>query len=69
MRFFLPGVSLLVAASLLGQAPDVSVRLKTNLGDIDITLLSSIAPLTVENFLRYANRGAYNNAIFHRSVP
>ena len=63
MRFIVLGVSLLLAGSLAGQALDQTMRLKTNLGDIDITLLPSIAPLTVENFLRYANRGAYNNAI------
>ena len=42
---------------------------RTVLGDIDITLLTSVAPLTVANFLQYANRGAYNNTVFHRSVP
>ena len=66
---------LLMPAMLCGQA-DSSVRLKvmlgdgrTVLGDIDITLLTSVAPLTVANFLQYANRGAYNNTVFHRSVP
>ncbi|MEX2260738.1 MAG: peptidylprolyl isomerase [Bryobacteraceae bacterium] len=46
-----------------------TVRFRTTLGDIDVTLLPDSAPLTVENFLRYVNRGAYNNSIIHRSVP
>ncbi|MFN0100592.1 MAG: peptidylprolyl isomerase [Bryobacteraceae bacterium] len=63
------GSILLLAATLVGQAPDPTVRLKTNLGDIDVTLLTSITPLTVANFLKYKDKGAYNNTIFHRSVP
>lgn len=69
MRIRFLGLPLLLAAMLAGQTPDPTVRMKTNLGDIDVTLLSSIAPLTVANFLNYANRGAYANTIFHRSVP
>ena len=46
-----------------------TVRFKTNLGDIDVVLTPELAPATVTNFLNYVNRGAYNNSIFHRSVP
>ena len=46
-----------------------TVRFHTNLGDIDVTLLTTVAPRTVANFLGYVNRGAFNNSIFHRSVP
>jgi uncharacterized protein (TIGR03437 family) len=45
------------------------VRFSTSLGDIDVQLLTENAPKTVENFLNYMNRGAYNNSIIHRSVP
>jgi uncharacterized protein (TIGR03437 family) len=44
------------------------VRFHTNLGDIDVNLLPSSAPLTVANFMNYMNRGAYDNSIIHRSV-
>lgn len=70
------GFLFLMSAMLHGQAADPVVRLKvmlgdgrTVLGDVDVTLLNSVAPLTVANFLRYANRGAYDNTVFHRSVP
>lgn len=69
MRTRLLGSLLLFAVSLAAQAPDVTVRMKTNLGDIDVTLLPSVAPLTVANFLKYKDKGAYTNTIFHRSVP
>ena len=44
------------------------VHLNTNLGTIDVQLFPDAAPQTVANFLRYVNKGAYNNSIFHRSV-
>ncbi|MEZ5351949.1 MAG: peptidylprolyl isomerase [Bryobacteraceae bacterium] len=45
-----------------------NIRIRTTMGDIDVTLLPDSAPLTVQNFLNYANKGAYNNSFFHRSV-
>jgi len=63
-------LSLLFTFSLAGQtASGPLIRMHTNLGDIDVQLLPASAPLTVANFLNYMNRGAYNNSIFHRSVP
>jgi cyclophilin family peptidyl-prolyl cis-trans isomerase len=41
----------------------------TDLGDIPMELLSQSAPVTVANFVFYADKGAYDNTIFHRSVP
>ncbi|MEM1423576.1 MAG: peptidylprolyl isomerase, partial [Planctomycetota bacterium] len=43
-------------------------RLNTNLGVIDIELFADETPLTVANFLRYANERMYDGVIFHRSV-
>jgi uncharacterized protein (TIGR03437 family) len=61
-------VSILGLALFLPAAGQ-TVRFHTNLGDIDVNLLPDSAPLTVENFLKYTDRGSYNNSIFHRSVP
>lgn len=44
------------------------MRFATSQGNIDVVLLPESAPLTVQNFLNYMNRGDYNNSIFHRSV-
>lgn len=57
-----------LALSLAAQAPQ-TVRFKTAFGNMDVQLLTSSAPLTVANFLKYMNKGSYNNSIFHRSVP
>lgn len=76
MRIRLLVCCLLFAVALAGQASDPTVRMKimsgdgrTSFGDIDVTLFSSVTPLTVANFLNYVNKGSYNNTVFHRSVP
>lgn len=52
---------------LLASNPIVTVD--TNFGNFQIELFPSVAPQTVSNFLTYVNDGAYNDTIFHRSVP
>jgi peptidyl-prolyl cis-trans isomerase B (cyclophilin B) len=45
-----------------------TVLLKTSMGSITLELDQERAPLTVENFLRYARSGFYNNTLFHRVI-
>ena len=45
------------------------VVMKTSMGDIVVELDRKRAPVTVENFLRYAQDGFYNGTIFHRVIP
>lgn len=42
--------------------------MKTNFGIIRIELNEEKAPITVANFLSYANSGFYNGTIFHRVI-
>ena len=42
--------------------------IKTNKGEINLNLFSEEAPVTVLNFINLANRGYYNNTIFHRVI-
>ena len=44
------------------------VIIKTTLGDIKVKLAADKAPLTVANFLAYADAGHYNGTIFHRVI-
>ncbi len=61
---------LLASALLIPLSADATtVRIQTSLGAIDVVLQDAGAPLTVANFFRYMNNGAYNNSIIHRSVP
>ena len=45
------------------------VEIVTSLGSIVVELDRSKAPITVNNFLRYVDKRAYEDTIFHRIVP
>jgi peptidyl-prolyl cis-trans isomerase B (cyclophilin B) len=53
---------------LLRKRSVMPVILKTSQGDITLELDSEAAPVTVENFLKYARDGHYNGTIFHRVI-
>jgi cyclophilin family peptidyl-prolyl cis-trans isomerase len=42
--------------------------ISTSMGDITVELFKDKAPVSVENFLRYASEGFYAGTIFHRVV-
>jgi cyclophilin family peptidyl-prolyl cis-trans isomerase len=52
-------------------APDkfVFVRMSTTAGDIILELNNEKAPITVVNFLKYADSKAYEGTVFHRVIP
>ena len=62
-----------LAIALLSLTPlsafATTVRMQTSLGDIDIQLMDTDAPVTVANFLNYVTSGTYVNSFIHRSVP
>ncbi len=65
---------LLLTCVLYAMLPGVSrattvVTMETTLGNINIELYDSAAPLTVVNFLNYVQDGDYVNSFIHRSVP
>lgn len=44
------------------------VLIKTDQGDITVKLYPKKAPITVANFLKYVDDGAYDNSTFYRTV-
>ncbi|MDH5632709.1 MAG: peptidylprolyl isomerase [Gammaproteobacteria bacterium] len=44
------------------------IHMKTSYGTIVLELDAEKAPVTVENFLRYAREGFYDGTIFHRVI-
>ena len=74
---FLPGCALSGASGSAGSpsaAPQVFtgpvfVVFETTQGEIAVELDGQRAPVSVANFLAYADRGDYNNTIFHRVIP
>lgn len=61
-------IVLLGTALTATASTNPQVLLKTSLGDITVELDAAKAPKTVENFLRYVNKGQYNGTIFHRVI-
>jgi cyclophilin family peptidyl-prolyl cis-trans isomerase len=45
-----------------------TVLISTSLGDITVELYKDRAPVSVENFLQYANEGFFTGTIFHRVI-
>jgi cyclophilin family peptidyl-prolyl cis-trans isomerase len=57
------------APVVLEPAPGNPVAvISTSMGDITVELFKDRAPVSVENFVRYANEGFYPGTIFHRVV-
>jgi peptidyl-prolyl cis-trans isomerase B (cyclophilin B) len=50
------------------QSKNPVVAMKTSEGTIRIELWADKAPVTVKNFLQYADEGAYDGTIFHRVI-
>jgi len=61
-------LSALTAVASGEQAPNPRILMKTSDGDITIELFADKAPLTVQNFLQYAEDGYYNGTVFHRVI-
>lgn len=66
-RLFGACALMLIASSALAENPRVLVT--TSLGEIELELNAEEAPISVENFLRYADAGHYDGTIFHRVIP
>jgi cyclophilin family peptidyl-prolyl cis-trans isomerase len=43
--------------------------ISTDLGDIDVDLFTQAAPKASQNFIDLANKGFYDDVIFHRVIP
>ncbi len=52
----------------LEASENVNVKMVTNKGTIELELYADKAPITVENFVKYANDGFFNGTVFHRVI-
>lgn len=50
------------------KAGDQVAVIKTSMGDIKVMFFKSVAPKAVENFTTHAQKGYYDNVIFHRVI-
>jgi cyclophilin family peptidyl-prolyl cis-trans isomerase len=60
--------SFIAVTALTLQAANPQVLLKTNKGDITIELFQDKAPISVKNFLSYADEKFFDGTIFHRVI-
>jgi len=72
-RKFLVALSLCLLGATAAVAADQAAKnpvvvLETSMGDIKVELFQKEAPLSVKNFLDYANSGFYNGTVFHRVI-
>ncbi len=56
-------------ASTNAPSASIPVVMKTSMGDIELELDSAKAPISVSNFIAYAEAGFYSNTVFHRVIP
>jgi peptidyl-prolyl cis-trans isomerase A (cyclophilin A) len=56
------------AEDSMGKGP-VKVVVETTKGNIELELYPDKAPITVKNFVSYANKKHYDGTIFHRVIP
>lgn len=50
------------------KVDNVKVIMKTSKGDVHIELFADDAPVTIKNFLRYADEKLYDGTVFHRVI-
>jgi len=48
---------------------DIRIVMKTDKGNIELTLFPSKAPVTCASFLNLAKKGKYDGILFHRVIP
>ncbi|MDD5134324.1 MAG: peptidylprolyl isomerase [Phycisphaerae bacterium] len=58
----------LAMASFVFAQNNPRVVIETNIGNFTVELFNSQAPITVDNFLDYVNRGFYDYLLFHRII-
>ncbi len=57
-----------IDAAAQGKKANPRVLMQTSLGDIELELNATKAPVSVENFLNYVKSDFYSNTIFHRVI-
>jgi hypothetical protein len=70
--FFLSALAAQAQTSTNATNSTVRFRLAygvTHVGDIDVELFDADKPITVSNFLAYAQAGKYSRSYMHRLVP
>ena len=57
-----------MAVAMAAEAKNPLVMMETNMGNVKLELFEKEAPISVKNFLDYANSGFFSDTIFHRVI-
>ena len=68
LLFTIAACGLFAVTALSLEAANPQVLMKTSKGDITIELFQDKAPISVKNFLAYADEKFYDGTIFHRVI-
>lgn len=60
---------LVTALCCVDESGATLVRFNTAYGNVDVRLYDAATPLSVTNFVNYANSGRFAESIIHRSIP
>jgi cyclophilin family peptidyl-prolyl cis-trans isomerase len=71
ITLLLSALTVVAMTTTLAQSKDdtTKVVISTHLGDITVLLYEKESPISVKNFLAYADTGFYGGLIFHRVIP
>ncbi len=61
-------VALALSGSLAAPALAQTIKFSTSMGDITVALDKGKAPVSVENFVKYASSGHFDGTVFHRVI-
>lgn len=67
--FFTLLLSLALGSTAIAAEKNPLAIIETSMGNIKVELFADKAPISVKNFLDYANSGFYKDTIFHRVIP
>src|SRR6202043_3989910 len=65
---FLAGLGLLLQPPCAAQERNPQLIMETSLGKVRLELFADKAPLSVKNFLQYADDRFYDGLVFHRVI-
>jgi peptidyl-prolyl cis-trans isomerase A (cyclophilin A) len=68
MQLLLSALALALAMAVQARPGEVLVRIETPLGNIDVAVDTTHAPITAANFLKYVDAGLYDRGRFHRAT-
>ena len=67
--FFTLLLSLALGSTAIAAEKNPMAIIETSMGNVKVELFADKAPISVGNFLDYANSGFYKDTVFHRVIP